>query len=62
MVEPEPEEVQACLNEIKDKWGENREAARLLATARIYWPGAKITDIRPRSPATLSQSELDDLW
>lgn len=57
VAEPEPEEIDLAMAEIESQWGADREVAKFYATTRIYFPGAKIVDVRKKATP---QSDVED--
>ena len=49
LASPEPEEIDSTMEAIAAEWGCDRELAKIYATVRIYFPGAKITNVRKKA-------------
>ena len=46
---PEPEEIAAAMADIIAQWGTDTEVAEILATTRIYFPGATLVAVRSKA-------------
>jgi len=61
IAQPEPEEIAAAQAELVAAWGVDPDLARIYATAKIYFPGVKITSVRPRAiPRSVVADETVD--